>query len=155
MQANKATHEVPPCQGDEPVILYLAGLGDAGNHGNPNVIRKRYHHLLSLQLKPFIGLVPLREQEHWWVIEGCDTSYGHLGNLMPDMETLLANLIKELAGKRPLIGIGFSAGAYCLTELLGHGRPSCSAIALGGLHGHGQPNMNGVPKKKRSEDVSE
>ena len=66
---------------------------------------------------------------------------------MPDMETLLANLIKELAGKRPLIGIGFSAGAYCLTELLGHGQPSCSAIALGGLHGHGQPNMNGVPRR--------
>ena len=155
LAARVAQKRDPPCNGEEPVLLYLAGLGDAGNHGNPNVIRKRYHHLLSLQLKPFLFLVPLREKEHWWVIEGCDTSYGHLGNLMPDRVTLLANLVKELAGKRPLIGIGFSAGAYCLTELLGHGRPSFSAIALGGLHGHGQPDMDGVPKKRRSEGICE
>ena len=58
--------------------------------------------------------------------------------------TLLANLVQELSGKRPLIGI-----------VLGHGRPSFSASALGGLHGHGQPDMDGVPKKRQSDGITE
>ena len=144
-----AQHDDPPPEDDEPVVLYLAGLGDAGNLKNPKEVRKRFAHLHTLGLRPFRFLAPMRAPGHWWVIKGDDLNYGHLGVLLLDKVELLADLVEAVAEGHPVVSIGFSAGAYCLTELLALGRPHFAAMALGGLHGHGQPDLDEIPKKRR------
>ena len=82
------------------------------------------------------------------MIEGDDLNYGYLGDLVPEKVELLAELIEDIGGTHPVLCIGFSAGAYCLTELLALGRPQFGAVAFGGLHGHGQPDLDEIPKKE-------
>merc|ERR1712083_256122 len=48
------------------------------------------------------------------------------------------------------VAFGFSAGAYCLTELLSCDEPELLfGVALGGLHGHGQPDTDGIKEARR------
>lgn len=149
-----APYSEPECQDDEPVVLYLAGLGDAGNVDNPKMLRKRFNHIQNLNCRPFLFLVPFRPPGDWWCLEGDDATYGYLGKLVPEYLERLANMVEDRAESRKILGLGFSAGAYCLTELLAIGRPRFSAMAFGGLHGHGQPDLDGIPKA-RHEGVKE
>jgi len=149
LAARVADSKAPPPEEGEPVVLYLAGLGDAGLGKGAAPFRKRLEAMLSWGLPPFFFLAPLRTDGRWWVVEGEENYYGWLGEFLPSAVSLLADLVAGLAGDRPVVAIGFSAGAYCLTELLALGRPRLEAVAVGGLHGHGQPDLTDIPKKRQ------
>jgi len=90
-------------------------------------------------------------------LEG-DGTYGYLGELCLEKVILLADFLQHCLAsldepgkgtRRPVIGLGFSAGAYCLTEVLAVGRPRFTVCALGGLHGHGQTDVEELPQRRR------
>lgn len=138
----------PPCSQSEPVVLYLAGLGDA-SCAKGSELRKRVAIMHSWNLGPFLFVAPMRTPGRWWVVDGEETNYGWLGDFVPSELLLIADLVKRLAGPRPILALGFSAGAYCLTELLALGRLQIKAAAFGGLHAHGQSDLEGIPKKRQ------
>ncbi|CAK0878941.1 unnamed protein product [Prorocentrum cordatum] len=137
---------------DEPVVLYFSGLGDAGGDAKAP-FAKRLEAMMSWRLAPFLFLAPLRPPGQWWVLDGDEPNYGYLGELVPETVDLLAAFVGSLADDRRVVALGFSAGAYCITELLARGSLHMDAVALGGLHGHGQPDVEDVPKKRKAGTV--
>mmetsp|Transcript_117873 Transcript_117873/g.229181 ORF Transcript_117873/g.229181 Transcript_117873/m.229181 type:complete len:732 (+) Transcript_117873:72-2267(+) len=145
-----------PVSDCEPLVVYFAGLGDAGEP-NPREIHKKFQRLQCHGRVPFLFLAPLRQKGYWWVLEG-DGGYGWLGELRYEKVVLFADFLQHCltsldepgkATRRPVIGLGFSAGAYCLTEVLALGRPCFTVCALGGLHGHGQNDVEELPERRR------
>ena len=75
----------PPEDGppeEEPLVLYLAGLGDAGGEARAP-FAKRLKAMMSWGLPPFRFLAPLRPRGRLWILDGDDATYGFLGNLVP------------------------------------------------------------------------
>mmetsp|Transcript_108364 Transcript_108364/g.305567 ORF Transcript_108364/g.305567 Transcript_108364/m.305567 type:complete len:394 (+) Transcript_108364:134-1315(+) len=104
---------------------------------------------------PCVVVVPVRPKGTWWVLDR-GGEFGYVdGNLQPDMVSCFTAWMRFLCreagkdgcvdGERPR-AMGFSAGAYALTEILSQSReaPFIWCLALGGLHGHGQPQTEGV-----------
>lgn len=116
--------------------------------------------------KPCILIAPLRTKGAWWVLNR-GGSFGYVdGDLQRDVTMSMCSWMRFLcreAGReggvdseRPR-ALGFSAGAYALTEILAHSAPQpfIWCLALAGLHGHGQPDLKGLERHCKRECAHE
>jgi len=112
--------------------------------------------------RPCILVAPHRPKGSWWVLNrGGDFGYID-GDLKVEAVKAFVEWMQDLCeaaleegsvdGKHPR-ALGFSAGAYALTEILAHAHrePLLWCLALGGLHGHGQPEADDIQGHWRQE----
>ncbi|CAK0851171.1 unnamed protein product, partial [Prorocentrum cordatum] len=138
----------PPWEIGGVRVLILAGGGLGGEGGDARApFAGKLKAMMSWGLPPFRFLAPLRPRGRLWILDRSDAAHGFLGDLVPGSVDLLADFVESFADGGPVVALGISAGAHCITELLAHGRPRMEAAALGGLHGHGQPYLAGVPAR--------
>ena len=145
----------PSGEDDLPMLVYFSGLG-TGDKPMENILPL----LRGGAPRPFVLVTPLRPRKRWWCIEGdgkwswCD------GEFLADLANDFAQFVRalsELEGidRNKVSLLGYSAGAYMVTELLACGVPAF-AVWLGGLHGHGQPdlsNISGTQRRERGEQI--
>lgn len=113
--------------------------------------------LSQLATKAFVLVTPLRPLGYWWTIEG-DSDWSYVDGLFQhEKAEELAEWLQELA-QDPAIDservslLGFSAGAYAITELLATCLFRPFVAVLGGVHGHGQPDMKNIVGKRKAKE---
>jgi len=150
------------CDPTEPVVVYFAGLGFSTSTvpSLKKYLSERIAKLRKLSeehsLPPFLLVAPVRRSGTWWCIDSDELNWGWLGDYMPQEVALLNDFILHVSHtgedrRREVAALGFSAGAYCITELLGSNGVAFRAVALGGVHGHGVPDpvRAGIPVRRR------
>jgi len=133
-----------------PLVVYLAGLGTNGGVDDlqPSQVER-------LSPAPFMLAAPLKSKEQWWTLsKTSSTQYGWIeGELLEQRIEAFVNWVEFLAQDRRIDSdlvslMGFSAGAYAVTEIYAQSRMRFHCLVLGGVHGHGQPdNFNEIPGK--------
>ena len=136
-----------------PVVLFFSGSGSPGGLDG-----LKLEAFKQASPRSFVLVAPCRPTGIWWSISDehqwgwCD------GDFLP-MEVRRLALFAEVlqvqhgVAKRRLSAVGFSAGAYLVTELMAE--YEFRSIVLGGVHGHGQPDLEGIEgvKRKAQGDV--
>lgn len=139
-----------------PLVVWYAGLGFNGGFKGltPEMLR-------PLACSPFVMIAPLRESSSWWFIDNDGTIGWLAGDFMPSRVRLHCTMINYIAsspGMDPdaISILGFSAGGYAATEILGCGSVKIHNLIIGGAHGHGQPDwMYGLsPKRRRALEAN-
>lgn len=135
-----------------PIVFFFGGI-DCGDGADGFTIRQ-FAKSIS---KTCVLVLPFRPKGTWWVLNKAGT-FGHIdGDLCEDllqaymdwMRCLCKAARDEGIDSRPRV-MGFSAGAYALTELLLHSaRPFIWCMALCALHGHGQPETDELADRRR------
>ncbi len=143
-----------------PLVVYFAGLSSTVGLDKIDFGRIASAAVHADRPFPFLFASPLRDLSMWWSISS-SSHYGWVDGVF-DLLTLsfylrwLAYLVLEF-NSSSLSLLGFSAGAYFVSELmsaprnLGH-LPLWGAV-IGGTHGHGQPDVLNLPKEKTSEQA--
>jgi len=112
---------------------------------------------------PLVVVGACRDQHPWWVLSSSSCDWGWIdGQLVPDKVQLYSDWISHLLSNPGidedwLSLLGFSAGAYAITELVAlHGAGKAPVLkpknlVLGGVHGHGQPDLEGLDDRHRAK----
>ncbi|CAK0790517.1 unnamed protein product, partial [Prorocentrum cordatum] len=103
----------PPENGpleEEPLLLYLAGLGGEGGDARAPFAGK-LKAMMSWGLPPFRFLAPLRPRDRLWILDRNDAAHGFLGDLVPGSVDLLADFVES-----------FADGPH------GHGQPNLAGV---------------------------
>mmetsp|Transcript_25666 Transcript_25666/g.40594 ORF Transcript_25666/g.40594 Transcript_25666/m.40594 type:complete len:495 (+) Transcript_25666:100-1584(+) len=138
-----------------PLLIYFAGLNSRGGIKDANLPKFQMQ-----ATEPFVVVAPIRHKGRWWFIDTEKEPAGFIeGNYMPDLVETFVEWIRSLAGDasidRDWISIlGYSAGAYAVTEVVNANRDIHFAVALvGGVHGHSQSDFIDVPEKLQNDNV--
>lgn len=143
---------------DVPIVFFFGGI-DCGD-GVEAFDIQNFAKAIS---KTCVVVIPFRPRGTWWVLDKAGKSFGHIdGDLRDELLQSYVDWMRCLckaAGDegidcRPRV-MGYSAGAYALTEILLHtARPFIWRMALCGLHGHGQPEADelGAKRQKMASD---
>jgi hypothetical protein len=150
-----------------PLVVWFSGAGTRGGLEEVDL-----ELLKRIAPGPLVVAAPLHERFFgpWWVLNSGSCEWGYCdGTLERDRLRLLATWLGVLLDvpeidKNWLSLIGFSAGAYAVTELLAAAGPSATfakntlrprTVVLGGLHGHGQPGDAGLdaPRKQKINEI--
>jgi dienelactone hydrolase len=140
-----------PVEGLLPIVFYFAGLGHHGGLKREGLVAN----LKKAASVPFVLVAPLRPEGIWWTISD-DREWGWVdGDFLPDEVDRLVLWMCALALQPGIDGnnvaaLGFSAGAYCVTELMAHKCTPLCGVLIGGVHGHGHPGLHGLSGTKRS-----
>lgn len=113
---------------------------------------------------PCIVVTPIRPKGVWWVLSkkrgGCP-DFGHCdGVFQKDWAKAYVAWMRVLcrvAGRESWVdaerprALGFSSGAYALTEILvqSGSQPLIWSLGLGGLHGNGEPDLTEIKRWKK------
>lgn len=131
-----------------PLVFYFAGLGSLGGLGGFDA-----EGLARSAPVAFVLVAPLRRKGFWWMVSD-DSEWGWVdGDFKPQIVKLFVDWMRALAGQSGvdgsnLLALGFSAGAYAITEILAHGEVPLKSVLIGGVHGHSQPDMDGICGKR-------
>ena len=102
-------------------------------------------------------VTPRQWSGHWWFLDDRGENGWLQGHLSIPLLNATARFIALLAKSRGIDSqrvalMGFSAGAYACTELLGSRLlPPIRGVGLGGTHGHGAEDMTDVPERMRRQ----
>lgn len=138
-----------------PLIVHFSGVGSSGGIADVRVLQMR-----RLIRGPFVLVAPVRQRGmSWWVLSE-DGDWGWVdANLMPCRVKLLTAWLRDLSCEPTVNGewvslLGYSAGAYAVSELCASGLLRFRSLVVGGIHGLGQPddkNLDGRRLKKQVE----
>lgn len=141
-----------------PLIVHLSGVGSSGGISDVRVLQLR-----RLIRGPFVLVAPVRQRGMaWWVLSE-EGDWGWVdGDLVPSRVKTLTAWLRVLscdANVNPewVSLLGYSAGAYAVTELCASGALQLRSLVLGGIHGLGQPdglNLDGRRVRKQAEIVA-
>eukprot|EP00931_Biecheleriopsis_adriatica_P053628 TRINITY_DN31436_c0_g1_i1.p1 TRINITY_DN31436_c0_g1~~TRINITY_DN31436_c0_g1_i1.p1 ORF type:complete len:491 (+),score=74.77 TRINITY_DN31436_c0_g1_i1:32-1474(+) len=150
MPARARSDYVSGCR--HPLLVYFPGLGSESFESDFKLSR-----ISELIRSPIVLVSAKRHPGYWWCLDDA-SEWGFIDGCFEEKAVdLFADWIEtliELEGidAKRVAGMGFSAGAYMLTELLANttNRPLLQKLILGGVHGHAQPDMSDVMGKRRS-----
>ena len=145
-----------------PIAFYYCGLGEKVNV----ILEERVPLWQSETQMPFVLVVPARPAGKWWFI-GDDSHWGWIsGDFEEEAVDLFGSWMVDIVLHHRIdsdrVGLlGFSAGAYAVTELLARrhlfGPDACglklSGVGLGGVHGHAQSDLFEIPVKRQDEVI--
>lgn len=137
-----------------PLTFYFTGLGAETSD-------QRFHaaQWLTSAPHPFVLVEAIRPEGMWWFLSSDQPTGFRDGEFIQtvlDKWVMWMHVLAEYPGieKNEISIMGFSAGAYAITELLADPRiiPLRAAI-VGGLHGHGQPDGQGIRRQRQRQAI--
>ena len=140
-----------------PIAFYYCGLGEKVNV----ILEQRVPLWQSETQMPFVLVVPARPAGKWWFI-GDDSHWGWIsGDFEEEAVDLFGSWMVDIVLHHRIdsdrVGLlGFSAGAYAVTELLARRHLfglKLSGVGLGGVHGHAQTDLSEVPLKHQHQAI--
>eukprot|EP00929_Paragymnodinium_shiwhaense_P104468 TRINITY_DN68901_c0_g1_i1.p1 TRINITY_DN68901_c0_g1~~TRINITY_DN68901_c0_g1_i1.p1 ORF type:complete len:707 (-),score=182.65 TRINITY_DN68901_c0_g1_i1:38-2062(-) len=139
-----------------PIVFYFAGLG---THDRP-FEELRPSDVAPLLPEPIILVVCHRPVKKWWTIS-TDGAWGWVdGDFLPKELERISNWMEDLiqtpkvdAGRVCIMG--YSAGAYMVSELVAGAPVTIQRAAMGGVHGHGQPDLEDIQGKHRRDEFGD
>lgn len=136
-----------------PLAVYFPGMTE-----NAGEVMRMKGDWGRLTKEPFVLVAPVKPNKLWWFIDD-DSDWGWVKG---DVRTALVRVYCEwLAALAELshvnadrIGLfGWSAGAYAVTEIIGHGCIPLTGVGLGGVHGHGQRDVEGLADIRKAGTI--
>ena len=119
-----------------PIVIYFAGHG----HKSKDVMDMKWEDCAP---EPFILVAPERPANMWWFIRGGGPYDWANGEYIPNVTEMYKHWIKALISgpgvdSNRVAILGFSAGAYAVTELLAQNLDyRIRGAGIAGVHGHG------------------
>jgi len=131
-------------------MFYFTGLGYEGGLGDFDLGA-----MSRVVATPFVLASPLLPKGMWWVLDRDSDPWGFVdGNFLPDVADDYLAWMDALASQPGVDAnwmsmLGFSAGAYAVTELMCRNRTlHFRGVVVGGVHGHSQPDTKDLEGKR-------
>ena len=139
-----------------PLVVWFGGINDELQKGIGGC---NHEELGKCAISPFVLLALEPRKGHTWFIKDCKKPYWTWIDGEYDRGTVISmsQFIGRVVRKHQayidsaLISlVGFSAGAYAVTELLAFSDSNfhIHRVVLAGVHGHGQPDSRGINDKR-------
>ena len=141
-----------------PLVVWFGGINDELQKGIGGC---NHEELGKCAISPFVLLALEPRKGHTWFIKDCKKPYWTWIDGQYDRGTVItmSHVIGRVVRKHQayidsaLISlVGFSAGAYAVTELLAFSDSKfhIHRVVLAGVHGHGQPDDRGISQNRRN-----
>ena len=141
-----------------PLVVWFGGIHDELEKGIDGC---NHEELGKCASSPFVLLAPYPPEGYMWFIKKgqipfwtwVDGEYDPTSVL--NMAQLIVRVVREheeYIDSALISLVGFSAGAYAVTELLAFSDRQfhIHRVVLAGVHGHGQPDDRGISQKRRN-----